>query len=78
MGQQGILGCAYKAFYLELLFNAFKKEFYLPSFFVNLGYRLGRPGEVIGKDRYDLAGLGVFLADAAQPIRILLARIEAF
>jgi type I restriction enzyme M protein len=37
-----------------------EKEFYLPSFFVNLCYRSGRPGKVIGKNCYDLACFRIF------------------
>ena len=78
LGQQGVLRSADKAFNFELLLDGFEEEFNLPAVFVKLSDGFSGPGEVVGQEDDDVAGFGIFGADAAQALGEFLFGIEAF
>lgn len=76
MRQQGVLGCAYKAFDLELLLDGFEEELDLPAVLVDRRNGACGPREVVRQDHNTFPRFRVSAADEPETGWIFLPAIE--
>src|SRR5665213_142024 len=71
-----VLGGAEETLNAQVLLDPAKKQFYLPTAFVECADSERGQGEVVGEEDQRLGGFGILEANATQPLGVALMRVE--